>query len=364
MCTSLLYLDANNKAYVGRTLELSIDLPYLVSYFGKNTQLTSIVPGFEPVQWRMRYAVFAVTMPAKPLAENTAPNPNELKIIEGVNEAGLTFSVQSYSQAGGPQPELKKEQPALSVMDLGTYLLGQYETVAQVTEALANLQIVLERVPILGGLQMPFHYALHDKTGASLVIEFHHGVRTVYKNPVGVMTNAPKFSWHLTNLNNYTYLSNIDHSKARFMNFDAIQPGAGAAKAGLPVTDSSADRFIRAVYYAHFAEKQSDPDKAVQMVAHIMNNFDRPRGISIDPPELGSSHLQVQGQANESIPTEFTTWTSITDTARKRLYLRDSAGMNYIYFDLSEKELKNEFIAQPMRSLFLPVTNVTQQFKG
>src|SRR5690606_23164390 len=108
--------------------------------------------------------------------------------------------------------------------------------------------------------------------------------------------------------NNYTFLSNVDRSRARFLGYDAMQPGSGIAKAGLPGTDTSVDRFIRAVFYAQFAEKQSDPDRSVQMVAHIMNNFDRPRGITVDPPDLGSSHLQVQGHGLEAIPTEFTTW--------------------------------------------------------
>lgn len=361
MCTSLLYLDAKNRAYVGRTLELSLELPYLLARFPKNTSLNSTVEGYPPVSWETKYAMLAVTMPSSAPTPHEMPGVQQLKIIEGLNEAGLSFSVQSYSQAGGPQPELSQQKAALSAMDLGSYLLGQYATVAEVKEALSNLQIVVERVPILGGLPMPFHYAVHDASGASLVIEFHRGERSVYDNPVGVMTNAPQFSWHLTNLNNYTYLSNVDRSRARFLNFDAVQPGAGISKAGLPPSDSSVDRFIRAVYYAQFAEKQTDADKAVQMVAHIMNNFDRPRGIAIDPPQEGSEHLHVQGLAMDSIPTEFTSWTSITDIDRRRFYLRDSRGMNYVCLDLSELSAASQFAVVPMNQLSAPVTDVSKQ---
>lgn len=120
------------------------------------------------------------------------------------------------------------------------------------------------------------------------------------------MTNAPEFSWHLTNLNNFTFLDNIDRSRAVFGAYEAIQPGSGIAKAGLPETDTSVDRFVRAVSFAQFAEKQADPDEAVRMVAHLMNNFDRPKGITIDPPDQGSAHLQVQGQQAPKTPTEFT----------------------------------------------------------
>lgn len=232
MCTSLLYIDSKKRPYVGRTLELSIELPYLVSLFPKNTALHSSVQDFSPLSWTTKHTILAVTMPAQRLDTHQTPGVQDLKIIEGLNDVGLTFSVQSYSQAGGPQPDLDETQSALSAMDLGTYLLGQCASIAEVKAALADLQVIVEAVPILGGLKMPFHYSVHDANGESLVIEFHHGLRTIYDNPVGVMTNTPEFSWHLTNLNNYTYLSNIDRSQARFMNFDAVQPGAGISKAG------------------------------------------------------------------------------------------------------------------------------------
>ena len=58
---------------------------------------------------------------------------------------------------------------------------------------------------------------------------------TVYDNPVGVMTNGPKFDWHLTNLDNYTFLSNVDRSSASFGSYKAAQPDSGIATAGLGV---------------------------------------------------------------------------------------------------------------------------------
>lgn len=363
MCTSLLYRDANQRAYLGRTLELAVDLPYQVAFFPKDTTITSVVTGHAGASWATRHAIIAVTMPA------AVPNPgkrlgfNDLKVVEGVNEAGLTFSVQAYSQTSGPKPALDLARTAISAADLGTYLLGQFSTVAEVKAALDDLQVVLEAVPILGGLEMPFHYAVHDTSGASLVIEFHHGVRNIYDNPVGVLTNGPQFPWHLTNLNNYTFLTNVDRSQARFMNYDAVQPGSGIAKAGLPTTDTSVDRFIRAVFYAHFAEKQAEPDRAVQMVAHIMNNFDRPRGITIDPPELGSSHLQFDGHDLGSIPTEFTSWTSITDLDRRLFFLRDGGGMNYVCLDLKALADTTEFQVAPMVKLASGVPNVTEQLR-
>lgn len=362
MCTSLIYRDASNRPYLGRTLELSMDLPYQVSFMPRQIAMTSKVDAQPALSWNNHYAFIAVTMPAAIPKPGAALDASILKVVEGVNDAGLTFSVQAYAQAGGPQAALESNQVALSAADLGAYVLGQYATVADVKTALESLPVVLDRVPILGGLEMPFHYVVHDTTGASLVIEFHRGVRTLYDNPVGVMTNAPPFPWHLTNLNNYTFLSNVDQSKSQFMDYQAVAPGAGIAKAGLPASDTSVDRFIRAAFYANYAEKQTDPDKAVQMVAHIMNNFDRPRGLTIDPPEVGSGHMQFQGQAVDAIPTEFTTWTSITDLERRYLFLRDSGGMSYVRLDLKTLQDKTGFMSVPMAQLMSPLPDATAVF--
>lgn len=357
MCTSLLYLDASNRAYLGRTLELSLELPYLVARFPANSRLVSRAQGYPELGWVTRHAILAVTMPDAPPAPGAGFGPTDLKVIEGLNDAGLTFSMQSYPQAGGAQPSLDPGRAALAAADLGTFLLGQCATTAEARALMAGQQVVLERIPVLGGLETPFHFALHDATGASLVIEFHRGELSLYDNPVGVMTNAPQFSWHLTNLDNYTFLSNVDHSRARFMNYDAEQPGSGIAKTGVPGSDSSVDRFIRAAYYARFAEKQADPDKAVEMVAHIMNNFDRPRGITIDPPDQGSGHLHVAGHDVQGIPTEFTSWTSLTDIERRRLYLRDSRGMNYVWLDANAQPA--QFSMVPMKDLIAPAAKAS-----
>src|SRR5690606_19896745 len=148
-------------------------------------------------------------------------------------------------------------------------------------EGLAKQPVMLEPLALLGGAVSPFHYVAHDRSGASLVIEFDKGAMKVFDNPVGVMTNGPSFDWHLTNLNNYTFLSNVDRSSGAFGKLKVVQPDSGIATAGLPSSSTSVGRFVRAAYYAQFTEKAEDPDGAIRALAHIMNNFDRPRGVSI-----------------------------------------------------------------------------------
>lgn len=338
MCTALIYRDVAQFAYLGRTLELTVDLPYQMAWFPSGYPFASKVAAYQSVSFVTRYGVIAVTMPAGRPTQNAPLAMSDLKILEGLNDQGLTFSLLSYPMAAGDQNPVPSGVSVLSASDLGLWALGQCGTVTEVKVALSEQVVMLEALDLLGGVVSPFHYLVNDASGASLVIEFHQGKMQIYDNPVRVMTNAPRFDWHLTNLDNYTFLSNVDQSSAKFGDYVANQPDSGVATSGLPASNTSVGRFVRAAFYAQYAEKAATPDQAVTTLAHIMNNFDRPRGVTIDLNQDGGGHLEVAGldQANEGAVTEFTCWTSISDLDRKRFFLRSYEALNYVSFDLSE----------------------------
>lgn len=334
-CTALTYKDALGRVYLGRTLELTMDLPYQLLYIPSGVEFSSQpVPGRAALHYSSRLASLCVVMPGRIPTHQNPLHVSDMKVVEGFNEAGLTFSLLAYPNVGEVCPQNGSEL-LLAATDLGTWTLGQFRTVAEVKEALSKQHVVPEAVEMLGGIPAPFHYVLHDRSGNSIVLEFHAGCFHVYDNPVGVLTNGPEFPWHLTNLNNYSFLSNVDRSEAKFGDLSVRQPDSGIATAGLPSSNTSVGRFVRAVYYRQFAEKVSDPDQAVQTLAHIMNNFDRPKGISISPPGE-SGHLEVRGLEGKrgSTPTEYTCWTNLTDLERGRMLLRTYGGLNYTQFDL------------------------------
>jgi Penicillin V acylase and related amidases len=335
-CTSLTYRDTAGRVYLGRTMELTADFPYQLLYLpaGRNF-ISRPVPGRE-LHYSSRLASLCVVMPYRIPSADSPLTVSDLKAVEGFNEAGLTFSLLAYPAIGEvPVPE--GDTPLLAATDLGTWTLGQFRTVAEVKAALATQKVHPEAIALLGGTPAPFHYVLHDRTGASIVLEFHAGRFHVHDNPVGVLTNGPEFPWHLTNLNNYSFLSNEDRSKATFGSLAVHQPDAGIATAGLPSSNTSVGRFVRAVFYREFAEKVSDPDHAVQTLAHVMNNFDRPRGISISPPG-DADHLEVPGlvSAPGTVHTEYTSWTNLTDLERGWFFLRTYHNLNYTRFDLTK----------------------------
>lgn len=334
MCTSLLYSDQTGSFYAGRTLELAMELPYLVSYLPKGTQFGSETDQSHVLTFESKYDIFGVTVPNGSV--------KDLKIVEGINEAGLNFSLLAYSGAEGPLSKLGDKEAPLSAIDLGAWALSLFSTVAEVKAALETETVLVMPFAALGGAKPPFHYTIHDRSGASIVIEFSDGERRVYDNPLGVMTNGPRFDWHLTNLNNYTFLSNIDQTSTQFGQVSLTQPDSGIATAGLPASDTSVGRFIRAVYYSQFAEKAANAEEAIQILGHVMNKFDRPKGASKYKSEhasvLSASAAKLSNSPNAEKPeyiSEYTSWTTLIDLNQNKFYLRTYDSLNYVCFDLN-----------------------------
>lgn len=339
MCTSLTYTDSNGGVYFGRTLELDIEEPYFVTYVPKGTPFRSQPDGSAELDFEAKHPFIAVTAPVRfPTKENPL-GPSDMKSSEGMNLAGLTFSLLAYPTTAPDESTGEKTRAVLDATDVGTWLLSQFATVAEVKAALAEQPVHLTRLALVGNTVFPFHLVVHDKSGASIVIEWHNGEEKIYDNPVGVMTNGPDFPWHLTNLRNWTHLTNVDASSAKFGDLEVRQPDSGIATAPLPGSNTSVGRFVRAVYYSNFTEKVDDPEKALLNLARIMDNFDRPRGATVDPPEGGGGEgmkFQGIGGDDKNPPTEYTSWTNLSDLGRGRFLLRTYGSFNYTSFDLTK----------------------------
>jgi len=334
-CTALLFRDAGGGAYAGRTMELTMELPYVVVSIPKGHQFSSVVDGHDPLEFQSKYGIFGIAVPNGSIAD--------LKIVEGLNEAGLTFSVLAFAGASGPADNTAKTKAMLAAIDLGAWILGQFATAAEVKKALTENTVILTALVPLHGAKTPFHFVVHDRTGKSIVIEFSSDRQNVYDNPVGVMTNGPEFTWHLTNLNNYTFLTNLDQSTGKFGDLEVSQPDSGIATAGLPASNTSVGRFVRAAYYAHFAER-TPPENAIRALGHIMNNFDRPRGITIDSPLSGGLDIESFSttDAHEEYKSEYTSWTVLGDLTNNVFYVRTYDAINFIKFDLNRLFAQNE----------------------
>merc|ERR1711933_683205 len=83
------------------------------------------------------------------------------------------------------------------------WILGSFENVSEVEQNFSAGDVVvsnLEKSPEWG-----FHWAIADKHGQSIVLEFQEGKPRIYRNTVGVMTNDPFFPWQVENLNSHSF---------------------------------------------------------------------------------------------------------------------------------------------------------------
>ncbi len=338
MCTSLLYTDKNDDRYLGRTLELDVDETYVITYIPAGQEFSSDVPGHEAMSYVAKHPFVAVAAPARMPTKDAPLGPNDLKVIEGLNLAGVTCSLLAYPTAGGVLHARETTNALLEATDIGSWILASFGSVEEAKQALAKQPINLTRLAMVGDLPFPFHIVVHDASGQSIVIEWQNGKETIHENPVGVMTNGPDFQWHLTNLGNWTHLTNVDASSTTFGALDVRQPDSGIATAGLPASNTSVGRFIRALFYTKFTEKAAAEQQAMLALARIMDNFDRPRGVTIDP-KTGAEGISFQGQSRgdeAAPPTEYTSWTNLSDLKHSRFMLRTYDAFGYTSFDLAK----------------------------
>ncbi|MCW2257521.1 choloylglycine hydrolase [Providencia alcalifaciens] len=316
MCTSLAIVDNQNNIYQGRTLELTENLPSWISYYPKNTFFQKQAPdGSNGLSYSSKFDMLAITTDIYFDGDNH-------NILQAVNSAGLTFSANMLTDSELTPIESEYYEKSLPVTAIGGWALSCFANVEEVKQSIENGYFWSPLLENFGNLTSPFHYAFYDKAGGSIVVEAVEGKLRVFDNPTRVLTNGPSFPWHLTNLNNYTHLSNIDMSAARFANINVVQPDSGIATANLPSSDTSVGRFIRAAFYTTFAPITHSSKEAIYTVSHIMNQFDRMKNISVDT--LGESN--TSGTEKQ---TEYTVWTCLTDLSNGVIFIRGYSDINY-----------------------------------
>lgn len=329
-CTSILITDTEGRAYHARTLEYSALLPMDMTYFPAGMKVISFTPSDnQGMTFDTKYPILGMT--GKFIA-----SAKQLTIGEGINDQGLSFSANWLN--GTESPTVGKDNAKiLAVNDLGAWVLGNFKTAQEVKEALNSGKLefwVPTKNALAPDTPLPLHFSINDKKGGSIVVEFLGGSMQVYDNPVGVMTNGPAFSWHLENLNNYTF-TNLNKNTGQLGQLKLQTQDAGIALTSLPSAETTQGRFVKAAFYANYVRKAKTPDEAITTLAHIMNNFDRPYDLTVDTAGgMGDGVTR-----NNS--SEVTVWTSLQDLSRNLLYFRSINAMNWSVIDMNKlKDVK------------------------
>ncbi|MGE9291275.1 MAG: linear amide C-N hydrolase [Puniceicoccales bacterium] len=311
MCTSLLFKTTDNRPLYGRTMEFGVELHGQGFFTPRGfTSTCTGINGNPGRTWSAQYAIAGMNA----LGMNS--------FTDGMNEKGLTGGIFYFAGfAEYTDPNCADPAKAMAPWELLSWLLGNFETVADVKAAIQEVEVI-GVIHEAFGFVPPFHYSLHDATGESIVLEPTGGQLVVYDNPFGVLTNSPGFPWHLTNLRNYVKLSPENQDSALFGAHTIQSLGQGSGWLGLPGDPTPPSRFIRALAFSLTAERKPHGIESVRQVEHIMNNFDIPRG-----------------EIREEAGSDYTQWTSIADIDSKIYYVKSSGHPNLRHISLNDQNL-------------------------
>ena len=240
-------------------------------------------------------------------------------VIEGLNEVGLSAGLFYFPKVGSyPKYNPNEKSETLSDTEFVAWILGNFETVEDVIAALNTVNVVAT-----DSRAENLHWRVADKYGQQIVIEYMDGLPMVYENKLGVLTNAPAYPWHLTNLNNYINLKSGGVETHQFGDITLKPIGHGAGALGLPGDMTPPSRFVRAAFYQTSAPNLSTARQAVEQAFVILESMTIPIGVQYND----KSKIP-------NIPTA-TQWTSVTDMTNDKLYYTTMYNPTIRKFDLN-----------------------------
>ena len=247
-------------------------------------------------------------------------------VVEGVNEAGLSAGLFFFPQYGEYAPYNKdNNSKTLCDMQFVSWVLSQFSSIDQLKSAISNIDLVTLNSKI-GAV----HWRIAQPDGRMVVLEVVGGVPHFYENTLGVLTNAPGFPWHMTNLNNYINLVPGSAPDNTIMPGITLQPlGHGSGMLGLPGDFTAPSRFVRATFFQTTSPTWSTGFDTVVQAFHILNNFDIP---------IGSQHVKADIPKDLPSATQFT---AVTDQGSMKLYYRTAWNSNIRCIDLMSINFHN-----------------------
>lgn len=298
-CTGIVLRGQDGSVIRARTMEWgAFDIQAAVSIVPPGYRISSKMPdGSDGASWTTKYGFVGAT------------GLGRLLVTDGVNEAGLSgglFYLPGFAEF--PDFDPTQADKSLAPTDVVTYLLGNFATVAEVRTAMDDVRVVAVSEPALG-FPAPVHYFVSDPTGETLVIEIVGKQMKLHDAPLGVITNAPTYDWHMTNLRNYLNLSATELPKRTVADTDFSPLGAGSGMIGLPGDFTPPSRFIRAVAFTQSARPTEGGYDTVRESFRILDNFNVPaHGVTHDTEGDGGVVLSA------------TQFTNADDMSARRFY--------------------------------------------
>jgi len=278
-CTGISLETGEDQVVVGRTVEwaLSDASHYRIAVFPQGKKYRGLTPeGKNGLVWKGRYGFVSMTA----YGQDYGP--------DGLNEEGLyvgMYYLPGYADYAEYQPE--EASRSLSVGDFMQWMLSSFRTVQEVRDNLTGVRVVNVEDPRFGGAPLPFHWKISDPGGECIILELVAGGElTMYDAFLGVITNAPTYEWHLTNLRNYIGLTPEPKAPWTIDHMQLGPLGAGSGLLGLPGDFTPPSRFIRAAAFTATARPLATTEDAVFEAFRILDSFNIPLGAIMARDQL------------------------------------------------------------------------------
>lgn len=131
-----------------------------------------------------------------------------------------------------------------------------------------------------------------------------------------MLTNSPRFEWHLTNLRNYIGLTNVEEAPVNLMGMPVTATGNGSGLRGMPGDVTPPSRFVRAIVLTQVVDRANDAADAVNQAFHSLDLVSVPR------------HLAASG--------DYTQWSVVRDHDNRVYFAREYDSWATSRFDLRE----------------------------
>jgi penicillin V acylase-like amidase (Ntn superfamily) len=244
MCTGIFIKTKDGNYIFGRTLEFSIEISWFKYHIRDVVGTLGRISGI-----------------------------NKAWLTDGLNKSGLMVATFFYPKDFEYSNKDIPGKQTIENLDVNLYLLHNCKTVEDIIRLAPTLNVHTTKV---GDQPLSVHWIACDKKGKCVVLEVNNKILTVYKNPLGIFTNSPSFPKQISNLKNFSTLSNIGPDDPR-------EGPMGTGALGLPGDSSSMSRFVRANFFKQNLYSANTRKEGFQRVFGVLHNFDIPVGSVLNP---------------------------------------------------------------------------------
>ncbi len=308
MCTGITLIAEDGSAVYGRTMEWgTFDLLSRLAIVPPGTRFQGLIPDVEQpgMSWTTKLGFVGIDVLERDM------------IVDGMNQAGLACGLFYHPGYASYEPyDARNAATSLSVTDLVQLTLGQCSSLEQVRKALENVHVVPVPEHAIGDIPAPLHMMAVEPSGEALVVEFLDHKMHLIDAPLRVLTNAPEYAWHMTNLRNYVNLSPVALPTGELGGLNFSPLGSGSGMIGLPGDFTPPSRLVRAVAFTQTARPTLDAEETLYEHFRILDNFN-------SHPGEGAGYV---GSGDRQPPDglrglrSYTQWTTAADTRGRVFY--------------------------------------------